>query len=161
MTLDIAEFRKALGCFATGITVVTSRRPNGPPLGLTVNSFNSVSLAPPLVLFSLDRSNEKAAEFEASGFFAVNVLSEHQQDVSVRFSTDPDNRWENFDWSEMETGAPVIDGCLATFDCRTYAVHDGGDHLIFLGEVIAMQTTSAGEPLLYYRGRYGVPSQPR
>jgi len=159
VSLDIAEFRKALGCFATGITVVTSRQRDKRPLGLTVNSFNSVSLTPPLVLFSLDRSNEKAADFEASGFFAVNVLSERQQNVSVRFSTDPDNRWSNFEWSEMETGAPIIKGCLANLDCRTYAVHDGGDHLIFLGEVIAMHAAPDGGPLMYYRGKYVVPSQ--
>lgn len=157
MAIDIAEFRRALGCFATGITVVTSMRPDQSPLGLTVNSFNSVSLDPPLVLFSLDRKNEKAIDFEHAGFFAVNVLSQGQQDISVRFSTNPEQRWNGFEWSTMATGAPVFDGCLANLDCRTYAVHDGGDHILFLGEVVSMHAAVDGGPLMYYRGKYVVP----
>lgn len=156
--MDNADFRSALGCFATGITVVTSVTPDGRPMGLTVNSFNSVSLDPPLVLFSLDRRNGDLADFEAAGHFAVNVLTRHQQDVSVRFSTSPETRWPGLDWATLDTGAPVLKDCLAVFDCRTEAVHDGGDHVIFLGRVVAMTAPNpdAG-PLMYYRGRYVTP----
>jgi flavin reductase (DIM6/NTAB) family NADH-FMN oxidoreductase RutF len=156
--MDNADFRNALGCFATGITVVTSIAPDGRPLGLTVNSFNSVSLDPPLVLFSLDRRNSDLAAFEAAGLFAVNVLNRDQQDVSVRFATNPQDRWSGLEWNTLETGAPVLPGCLTTFDCRTEAVHDGGDHIIFLGRVVAMTVTAPDPgPLMYYRGRYVTP----
>ncbi|MHC8508372.1 MAG: flavin reductase family protein [Rhodospirillales bacterium] len=154
MSLDIAEFRRALGCFATGVTVVATLGPKGRPLGLTVNSFNSVSLDPPLVLFSLDRRNPDLSAFEAAGVFSVNVLSEDQQDISVRFSANPETRWDGVAWETLVTGAPVLPGCLASFDCRTRAVHDGGDHALFLGEAAAMRAAPEGAPLTYYRGGY-------
>ncbi|MET1025794.1 MAG: flavin reductase family protein [Dongiaceae bacterium] len=154
MPIDQREFREALGRFATGITVVTTRATSGELLGLTVNSFNSVSLEPPLVLFSLDKSTLSLRAFEEAGGFAINVLSDTQMDVSRGFAQTLGNKWDGVDFESWETGSPILSDCLANFDCRTHAIHDGGDHRIFIGEVLRFNADTEGNPLLYFRGSY-------
>lgn len=155
MTIDPRDFRAALGCFATGVTVVTTRAPDGHPVGLTVNSFNSVSLEPPLVLFCLDRGSQCLDAFRTAGHFAVNILRQSQQDLSVRFaSTAIADRWRGLDFDRGTTGAPILRDCLATVECLTETVHEGGDHLVLIGRVVHLAADPSGRPLLYYGGRY-------
>jgi flavin reductase (DIM6/NTAB) family NADH-FMN oxidoreductase RutF len=153
MNFDARSFRNALGSFATGITVVTSVGPDGEPLGFTANSFNSVSLEPPLVLFSLDRGAYSLKAFEAAGVFAINVLREDQQEVSTSFARALSNKWDGVPFETWETGCPIFTEALANFECETTSMHDGGDHVIFVGRVLALRTTE-GRPLLYFRGAY-------
>lgn len=154
MPIDQREFRAALGHFATGITVVTARAKSGELLGITANSFNSVSLEPPLVLFSLDKRAFSLAAFEEAGGFAINVLNDAQSDVSRNFARAMGDKWLGVDYEQWETGSPILPDCLANFDCRTYAIHDGGDHRIFIGEVLRFTANTEGAPLLYFRGGY-------
>lgn len=154
MAIDQQAFRDCLGCFVTGVTVVTSVGRNGEHVGLTVNSFNSVSLDPPMVLFSLDRRAQSLPVLEAAGRFAVSVLSDHQEAVSNRFARRDADKWDGTAFRTGETGCRLIEDAMATFDCRTYAQHDGGDHVIFVGEVLAMDIDPAKRPLVYYKGRY-------
>jgi flavin reductase (DIM6/NTAB) family NADH-FMN oxidoreductase RutF/pimeloyl-ACP methyl ester carboxylesterase len=147
--------RDALGCFGTGVTVVTTIDNDGNTLGLTANSFTSVSLDPPLVLFSLAKSSANLATFEEVGRFAVNVLHIGQQPTAVRFTQRDVDRFEGVDWAiRAEGGSPILAGSLASFDCRTHAVHDGGDHLIFVGHVDHAWFEPHRDPLLYFRGRF-------
>jgi flavin reductase (DIM6/NTAB) family NADH-FMN oxidoreductase RutF len=154
MPVDRQEFRKAMGCYATGITVITSLSAASKPVGMTVNSFNSVSLDPPLVLFSLDRKATHFADFMAASYFGVNILAEEQQPLSRVFSTQGIDRWEGVAYERWETGSPILPGTLASFDCVTEARHDGGDHIIFIGRVLRLGFAPEGTPLLYYRGKY-------
>jgi flavin reductase (DIM6/NTAB) family NADH-FMN oxidoreductase RutF len=154
MKFDRRAFRNALGCFATGVTVVTTVTDAGEPVGLTANSFSSVSLDPPLVLFCLDRASHNLDAFRGAGRFAVNVLGDDQRDLSVRFSTTIGDRWDGVVWERWETGAPVLNGCLAALDCETEAIHEGGDHVIIVGRVQRLAATTDGKPLLYFRGNY-------
>lgn len=153
MNFDSRSFRSALGSFATGITIVTSIGADGEPLGFTANSFNSVSLDPPLVLFSLDRRAYSLKAFEAAGVFAINVLREDQEQVSTAFARALSNKWDSVAFETWETGCPILADALANFECETKSMHDGGDHVIFVGQVLALRTNE-GRPLLYYRGAY-------
>lgn len=155
MAFDSREFRNALGNFATGVTIVTARSRSGEPLGLTANSFNSVSLDPPLVLFSLNRQAYSLKSFEEAGNFAINVLRDDQQDISQIFAQAATDKWQGLAFETWESGAPIFSHALAVFDCATHAVHDGGDHLIFVGRVLRVMHDPSGRPLLYFRGSYG------
>lgn len=152
--LDTREFRNALGSFATGITIISSIGRRGEPIGLTANSFNSVSLDPPLVLFSLARNANTWREFLSTHYFAVNILSTQQQSLSNRFAQPMTDKWAGIDYETWETGCPILNGCLANFECEYRYTHDGGDHVIFVGEVLKMRCQADGEPLIYFRGRY-------
>lgn len=154
MTVDQFEFRNALGGFCTGVTVITTRTADDQLLGVTASSFNSVSLDPPLVLFSLDRRALSLTSYEQSGRFAVNVLAHEQNALCMRFARPLADKWDGIDYTEWETGSPILPDCVSNFDCRTYATHDGGDHVVFLGEVLRMQTRSDLTPMLYYRGEF-------
>jgi len=154
MAFDQREFRTALGHFATGITVVTACARNGDLLGVTVNSFNSVSLDPPLILFSLERRALSLSAFEDAGNFAVNILSDSQMNLSQNFARTQGDKWSGIAFDRWETGSPILKGSLAAFDCRTYAIHDGGDHRVFIGEVLRFEAQTEGTPLLYFRGSY-------
>jgi flavin reductase (DIM6/NTAB) family NADH-FMN oxidoreductase RutF len=155
MAFESRDFRTALGHFATGVTIVTARSRAGEALGLTANSFNSVSLDPPLVLFSLDRKTYSLRSFEEAGNFAINVLRDDQQEISRIFATALTDKWQGLDYETWESGAPIFSHALAVFDCATHAVHDGGDHLIFIGKVLRFAHDPDGRPLLYFRGNYG------
>jgi len=154
MSFDPRSFRQALGCFATGITVVTSIGLDGEYLGFTANSFNSVSLDPPLVLFSLDRGAYSLKAFEAAGVFAINILREDQEAVSIAFARALSNKWEGVRTEIWQTGSPILVDALASFDCETTSMHDGGDHVIFVGRVLRLRAGVDGRPLLYFRGAY-------
>ncbi|WP_210386875.1 flavin reductase family protein [Ectothiorhodospira sp. PHS-1] len=152
---DDRFFRDALGRFATGITVITCRDPGtGQPQGFTANSFSSLSLDPPLVLFSLRREAQCLPAFLGSGAFAVNVLAHDQMEVSARFASSDPDRWAGIEHAVWSTGAPILPEMLASFECRTVATHEGGDHVIFIGEVLALSTPREAPPLLYFRGAY-------
>jgi flavin reductase (DIM6/NTAB) family NADH-FMN oxidoreductase RutF len=151
---DQRTLRDALGCFATGVTVVTCLAADGAPAGLTVNSLTSVSLDPPLLLVCIAKDAASAPAFLASRHFAINVLQTAQQPASIRFSTRHEDRFGPNDWSPGELGAPVLKQSLGVFECESYAIHDGGDHHILLGRVIKATFDTALDPLLYFRGRY-------
>lgn len=150
------ELRDALGRFATGVTVVTTLGPEG-PLGITANSFASVSLSPPLVLWSPARTSRRFPAFEAASHFAVHVLGEGQRALAERFTSNK----QGFAGLEAEAGiggAPLLAGCAARFECRHAAAYDGGDHLIIVGEVLRLAQAGDVPPLLYWRGGYHAPA---
>src|SRR5215469_2347356 len=153
-SFDSRRFRDALGWFATGVTVITADRPGGEPVGFTANSFSSVSLDPQLILFNLDRTAQCLPVFETAKYFAVNVLSEAQQELSNRFAASVEDRFRDVPFTRGEGGAPLLPDALAIFECAAHAVHDGGDHRIFLGRVLRFRARDEGSPLLYCRGRY-------
>ena len=151
---DPRTLRDALGCFATGVTVVTCLNGEGHPAGLTVNSFTSVSLDPPLLLVCIAREAASAAALTSAANFAVNVLQTGQQPASIRFSTRAEDRFGVNDWTRGEFGAPVLEESLSVFECERYGVHDGGDHHILVGRVVKASFDPNLDPLLYFRGRY-------
>ena len=153
--IDPRRYREAAGQYMTGVTVVTTLEGAGRPSGLTVNSFTSVSLHPPLVLFCLGRDSANLPAFEAGNGFVVHVLGADQVDLSIRFAAKGVERFEGIEWTPGVDGLPVIGGVLATFQCRRREVHDGGDHLIYLGEVLRLDIAEdRGPALCYFRGRY-------
>ncbi|MBO6757600.1 MAG: flavin reductase family protein [Roseibium sp.] len=148
------SLRRALGRFTTGICVAATRNISGAPVGLTINSFNSVSLNPPLVLWSIGRGTASHADFERSDRFAISVLASTQKTISDRFAR-PGDKFADVDWGEGRFGSPVIAGAIAVFECRTAFRYEGGDHLILVGAVEGHRT-APGKPLLYVDGQYGV-----
>lgn len=157
MEIDNREFRNAVGCFATGITVITTLDADGAPVGITANSFSSLSLDPPLVLFCLDIGSSSFEAFHRNRHFAVNVLGEAQEELSSNFAQSNVDKWDGVAYETWETGCPVLDGCLANLECDIDSVIEGGDHVIIVGKVVRMRydEEASGRPLLYYRGRYG------
>lgn len=154
MSLDSRALRDALGQFATGVAVVTARTPAGETVGLTINSFASVSLDPPLILWSLDRSSDRFEAFMQADQFAVNVLSDECLTLSQRLSRKGERHLHG---EPLRAGAhdlPLIERALAHFECRVEARHEGGDHVIFVGRVLSFSHNDRRRPLLYYRGRY-------
>ncbi|HZQ60399.1 MAG TPA: flavin reductase family protein [Casimicrobiaceae bacterium] len=155
--LDSRRFRDALGRFATGVTIITTVSAEGQPVGLTANSFNSVSLTPPLILWSLNRRSKSLAAFEKSTHYAVNVLCAEQIALAGRFASPVEDRFEGVEWRRGKAGMPLFDGCVAWFECSSLSKHEGGDHVIFLGQV---EDFGHGDhlPLLYSAGNYSVPA---
>ncbi len=151
--LQEAALRRALGQFATGVTVITAQGPAG-PIGFTASSFNSVSLDPPLILWCLAQNSERLAAYRAATGYAVNVLSADQSDVASRFASKTADRFAGVAWSEGRNGAPVLDGSLAVFECAHEAIHDAGDHQLFIGRVLSCRE-SGGAPLTYFGGGFG------
>ena len=151
---DTADFRRTLGCFPTGVTIVTTTTPEGAPVGVTISSFNSVSMTPPLVVWSLARKAASLPVFHAAEGFVINVLSADQADLPRIFSSPVDERFDAVDWTKGTLGHPVLGGTAAVIECKTYARHDGGDHEIFLGEVVAHRATDR-TPLIFGQGRLG------
>lgn len=155
--IDLAELRSALSCFATGVAVVTTVGDGGAPVGLTINSFNSVSLDPPLVLWSLANSAPSIGAFRAHGDFAINILAADQLEICKQFARPADNKFSGVDYSAGHNGVPLIVGSAAQLECRAYAKYPGGDHEIHLGEVVGIQTSDR-PPLVFHRGRFtGLP----
>jgi 3-hydroxy-9,10-secoandrosta-1,3,5(10)-triene-9,17-dione monooxygenase reductase component len=147
-------FRSALGNFATGVTIVTTRDAEGRPVGLTASSFNSVSLDPPMVLWSLALESPNMAAFRQSTGWAVHVLSADQEDMTNRFATRGADKFAGLEIADGPEGAPMIPGCAARFGCRATFEYDGGDHAIFVGEVIDFQHHDRA-PLIFHGGSYG------
>jgi flavin reductase (DIM6/NTAB) family NADH-FMN oxidoreductase RutF len=156
MTFTSGELRKALGVFPTGVAVVTARAADGLLQGMTVSSFNSVSLDPPLVLFSLARAALSFAAWAAASAWGISVLAETQDGLSTRFAQSGSAKWQGVEPIAGATGVPLIAGALAHFECARHALHDGGDHVIFIGRVLALARSagSASRPLVFCSGRY-------
>ena len=148
-----ALFRLACGRFATGIAVLTTRAAAGDPHGLTINSFSSISLDPPLVMVSIAHDCTILEHFGASGFYAVNILREEQIDLSVRFAELPEGRFTGVSWRSGALGAPVIDDVLAVLECRTVQSVDIGDHRVLIGQVVDAQIND-GRPLIFFESGY-------
>jgi flavin reductase (DIM6/NTAB) family NADH-FMN oxidoreductase RutF len=153
MTFDPARFRSILGRFASGVTVVTTRDESGRDHGMTVSAFCSLSLEPPLVLACVDRTTEMHAILSDASTFAANILSEEQEALSRRFSEKMDDRFDGVGFRRGVTGAALLDDVSATLECNLVDRHEGGDHTIYVGEVIAGDPHEP-RPLVYYRGGY-------
>jgi flavin reductase (DIM6/NTAB) family NADH-FMN oxidoreductase RutF len=153
-TIHPRLFRDCAAEFATGVAVITCVGPAGEPLGVTINSFSTVSLDPPLVLFSLARTLTAIDAFTQARGWAINILSAAQQDHSRIFSQRDSDRFADIAFTMSPHGNPVIADILSVFECVPFGIHDGGDHLIFLGRVVHASRRSEGRPLLYFRGRY-------
>ena len=148
------EFRASLGMFATGVTIVTARGADGSLVGLTASSFNSVSLSPPLVLWSLAHRAGSMAAFSTGQHYAINVLAAEQQALAERFATPGIDRWDGVAFSEGGNGAPLLAGAAATFECFNRSQYTEGDHVIFVGEVERCAHRPGASPLLYHGGRF-------
>lgn len=148
------EFRASLGMFATGVTIVTARTAEGQLVGLTANSFNSVSLNPPLVLWSLGRSAGSLAVFSNGQNYAINVLAADQQALAEQFASRGLDRWAGVDFLEGAGGAPLIQGAAASFECFNRSQYHEGDHVIFVGEVERCSHRAGASPLLFHGGRF-------
>jgi flavin reductase (DIM6/NTAB) family NADH-FMN oxidoreductase RutF len=148
------EFRAALGMFATGVTIVTARAADGKIIGLTANSFNSVSLAPPLVLWSLSRAAASMSVFSAGSHYAINVLAADQKDLAERFAKRGADRWAGVTFDPGAGGAPLLHGAAASFECFNRSRYEEGDHVIFVGEVERCTRREGASPLLFHGGRY-------
>jgi 4-hydroxyphenylacetate 3-hydroxylase, reductase component len=150
---DPAAFRRSLGQFATGVAVVTALR-GETPVGMTSNSFASVSLDPPLVLWSLRRASSSFKQFETCDYFAVNVLASDQVDLSQKFAKSGPDKFDSVEWKRGIRGSPILEGTLAVFECKSVRNHDGGDHLIMVGEVERHSRHIEKQALLFAQGRY-------
>jgi flavin reductase (DIM6/NTAB) family NADH-FMN oxidoreductase RutF len=152
--IDPHDFRRALGSFGTGVTVITAVSGDGRRVGLTANSFASVSLSPPLVLWSLVVHSPSLSVFQEAGYFAVNVLGRHQEHVARHFARSAADKFATIAWTPGRGGAPLIDGSVARFECRNADRYYGGDHVIFLGAVESYSYDDR-EPLIFCRGGFG------
>ena len=148
------QFRAALGMFATGVTIVTARSADGQVVGLTANSFASVSLAPPLVLWSLAQAAASLAAFRAGSHYAINVLAADQKDLAERFSRKGADRWAGVGFTAGLGDAPLLAGAAATFECFNRSRYEEGDHMIFVGEVERCTRQAGASPLLFHGGRF-------
>jgi flavin reductase (DIM6/NTAB) family NADH-FMN oxidoreductase RutF len=153
--MDSQLFRRIMGRFATGVTVVTGLDEGGDPFGFTANSLSSVSLDPPLISICVGRGAESHDPLIRSGTFAINVLDESQEEIASRFASAANrgSRWDGLDWEEVQPGAPVLTGAHAWMGCRIWKTVEAGDHTIVIGRVEEGEG-SDGRPLLYYRSRY-------
>lgn len=151
---DARAFRDAVGWFTTGVTIITTRDGAGAPVGITANSFTSLSLDPPLVLFNLDRRALSLAAFRNFGHFAVNVLAQDQQGLSARFAKPGGDKWRDIEFELWGTNCPVLRGVLAALECRIEAIHEAGDHFIYVGRALRLESRRHGKPLLFSRGVY-------
>jgi flavin reductase (DIM6/NTAB) family NADH-FMN oxidoreductase RutF len=148
------EFRASLGMFATGVTIVTARAADGTLVGLTANSFNSVSLSPPLVLWSLAHQAGAMAHFRNGSHYAINVLAADQQALAERFAARGVDRWAGVPYTEGGNGAPLLQGTAAVFECFNRSQYTEGDHVIFVGEVERCAHRPDASPLLFHGGRF-------
>ena len=156
MTSPISDrdFKTAMGRFLTGVTVVSCIKQDGTPYGLTVNSFASVSLNPRLVLWSLIKDNSSAQDFALADSFSIAFLTQEQSEICNRFASDYENRFETISWHNGRTNAPIIENALTVLECRPWQSYEGGDHIIHVGEVVAIHhNEDAGKPMSYYAGK--------
>ena len=151
---DAKAFRNALGSYATGVTIITTKRPDGSYAGLTANSFNSVSLDPPLVLWSLSRAAASMPVFANGLHYAINVLAADQKTLAERFASRSADRWAGVEHSRGISDAPVLASTVATFECFSRSRYEEGDHVIFVGEVERCNHRSGVPPLLYHGGKF-------
>jgi flavin reductase (DIM6/NTAB) family NADH-FMN oxidoreductase RutF len=147
-------FRQALGMFATGVTIVTARDAAGARVGLTANSFNSVSIGPPLVLWSLSLKAGSMPTFAKGSHYAINILAADQHALAVRFASKAVDRFDGVPFHEGADGAPLLDGAAAVFECFNRSQYQEGDHVIFVGEVEHCHRREGAQPLIFHGGRY-------
>lgn len=153
MAIDLQEIRRIMGHFATGVTVITTTDGAGAPYGLTANAFTSLSLNPPLVLICVDKTVQCYPHFDGSKLFAVNVLNEEQEDLSRRFATKGIEKFNGIPWRKGESGLALLDGAISHIECRVIHAYDGGDHTIYVGEVLSA-SASGDRPLMFFKGKY-------
>src|SRR5690348_1438387 len=155
MPIDADLFRRVMGSFASGVSIVTTIEPDGQPRGFTASGLSSLSLDPRLLLICVSAKSATLAAIQGRDAFTVNILTEAQRELAQRFASRQENKFAGVDWRAGATGTPVLDGALAYAECRVFRIYEGGDHVIILGEIVA---AGAGDavPLLYFRGRYGV-----
>ena len=154
MTIDQRRFRDALGAFPTGVAIITGLTSAGERVGMTVSSFNSLSLTPPLILFSVDRRAASLALWTKAAAFGVNVLAENQKELSNKFARSLANKWEAISYAEGLMDVPILSGVAAVFECAAFAVHEGGDHMLLIGEVKRFRAFGDRQPLVFGKGRY-------
>ena len=152
--LALRDLRTALGSYATGVTIISTYAADGQPVGITVNSFASLSLAPPLILWSLNAASPSRETFDAAPHFAVNVLAADQIDLSRRFATRIAHKFKDVPIEAGRTGVPVLQGCAAVFECRRQSTHEGGDHVLYIGCVEHYAAAPQRAPLLFHLGHY-------
>ena len=153
-TFSDDAFRAALAMFATGVTIVTARNADGAPIGLTANSFNSVSIAPPLVLWSLSRQAGSLPSFARGSHYAIHILAADQHALALRFASKDVDRFDGVPFRSGSSGAPLLDGAAAIFECFNRSRYDEGDHVIFVGEVESCARRAGAQPLIFHGGRY-------
>lgn len=154
MALDPVLFRQVMARFATGITVVTTRAKNGMPVGVTINSFTSVSLRPPLVLFCIGTQAKSKKAFADASVFAVNILSDRQEELSRHFASQKASDWNDLSWAYGDHGCPVLAGTLGWLVCEKTDMRKAGDHHIILGKVTDLAIGKTSKPLLYFGSKY-------
>jgi flavin reductase (DIM6/NTAB) family NADH-FMN oxidoreductase RutF len=157
MDFDTRAFRQALGLFPTGVAVVTAGE--GTHIGITVNSFTSVSLDPPLVLWCIDKHSDRFGAFTQAKSFTISILGTAHQEVSSRLAGQGSHHLDGLQLLPTEIGPPALGDALAIFECVREAMHEGGDHAILVGRVVRFGRREAGAPLVYYQGRYGALAQ--
>ena len=150
---DLTAYRQVLGCFATGVAVVTTIDKHGEKAGITVSSFNTVSMDPPLVLWSIAKDSLTYEIFAVAEYFAVNVLAKHQKSICDRFAASGPDKFDGLDCSEGIEGVPILPDFSASFECRTEHRHVGGDHQIVVGRVLKFADRKT-DPLIFYRGHF-------
>jgi flavin reductase (DIM6/NTAB) family NADH-FMN oxidoreductase RutF len=155
MSFDTLAFRQALGCFPTGVAVVTTSGPDADHRGITVNSFTSVSLDPPLVLWCIDRKSDRFPAFTKARVYTISLLGTVHEAVSSRLAKQGAHSLDGIDLIETKLGPPALADALAIFECESEAVHQGGDHAILVGRVVRFAKREAGAPLVFFQGRYG------
>lgn len=148
------EFRRVAGCFATGVTILTTSAVNAEPIGITANSFSSVSLDPPLILFSIARKLYSLAAFEGAKHFCVNVLHDGQLALAKQFAVTAGEKWKDVDYKDGAFGCRLLSEAAATLECEKYASYNGGDHVIFVGRVLSINADWKRLPLIFWRGQF-------
>lgn len=154
MTINPQDLRNTLGLFVTGVTVITTQAPDGERVGITANSFNSVSLDPPLVLWSIAKTSRSLAAFEAASNFAVHILRDDQTALSQRFATPGKDKFAMLETSFGLGDIPILPTCAALLECSIYGRHPAGDHVVYIARVERMQSDPTAKPLVYHGGRY-------
>lgn len=157
-TFDSKQFRSALGTFTTGVTVITARSADGVPVGVTANSFSSVSLDPPLVLWSLAKTAHSLPVYQAAEYFAIHILAAGQQDLSNRFASRGEDKFANLAVENGLGNTPLLDGCCTRMQCKTVHRYEGGDHIIYVGEVVDLVINPV-PPLVFQAGKYALASR--
>lgn len=152
------NIRNLLGQFATGVTVITTRGQDGRKIGMTANSFSSLSLDPPLILWSLSKTAPSLPDFVAASHFAIHVLGHQQHDISGHFSKGAEDKFANIAHQMCDLGLPILEESLATLVCRNVNQYEGGDHLIFIGEIEHYRQTQ-GDPLVFHAGKYRIAAE--
>jgi len=154
MSFDLHTFRETLGLFVTGVTIITTRDEHGDPIGITANSFNSVSLDPPLVLWSVGRKALSLKAFSDAEHFAVHILRDDQADLSQRFATSGSDKFRELSIEEGLGTAPVLPDCAACLECSLFAKYPAGDHVLFIAKVERLSSDPSAMPLVYHGGHY-------